>query len=379
MGSSGFSVDLAELMIRRFAALVRLVFAMVGVLALLGLLSAGSASAAIPTHNLLNNPGAEVGAAYPDPGGGDYAPPRWTFEYGRQAVQTRYGALGGFPSKAESARIGGGGAFFAGGPRNLNSQITNASIKQVAIFPYDNALKTSVDSGAVQYTLSGCLGGKADKADYVELSAIPFDQNGHLAGTGSSVRGPGPSDRGNQTEFLPEAKTSVVPAGTRSILIRMYFGGSGNYIDGYADNVALRLSPTGSTPPAADCPPVSHLAKPTNPYGTNSAVGLIRVGKLKLKKNQTARLKLVCVRPGTRCKGKLKLATKLPGASGRAQLGSAKFTITDRKSKKVKVKLKRSAANLLAKLSNNKLKKLKVTVTATVGTETTKFLVGVTL
>jgi hypothetical protein len=372
-----FSIGLAEPR-RRIAVVLGLFCALAFVAALGG---PGTASAAIPTHNLLTNPGAEAGSASPD-GNGAYSPPHWIFEFGGHAVQVRYGALG-FPSTAEAARIGGGRSFFAGG-QTSNLQNQDASIKQTAIFPFDNALKASVDSGAVQATVSGCLGGNANHTDSVQLFAIPFDQNGHATSSGFFVLGPGPADRGNQTELLPEAKTTVVPAGTRSILIRMHFNRSYypagstyfGYDDGYADNVALRLSPTGSTPHAADCPPSSSLGKPTDPYGTNSAVGLIRVGTIKLK-YRSARLKLVCVLPGTPCKGTLKLVAKLPGAGGDLQLGTATFTIGDGKSKGIEVKEKASVASPLAKLSKKRLKNLKITVTATIAGQSTKFTVGV--
>lgn len=182
--------------------------------------------------------------------------------------------------------------------------------------------------------------------------------------------------------MLPEANTIVVPAGTRSILIRMLFNRSGHatyggYDNGYADNVALRLSPTGSKPHAADCPHSSSLGKPTDPYGTNSAVGLIRVGEIKLEQ-QSARLKLVCVLPGTSCNGKLKLDATLPGASGNVQLGSAKFAIRDGKARRITINLSASAASGLAKLSKMTLEELKITVTATVARHSTQFSVGVT-
>jgi hypothetical protein len=262
----------------------------------------------------------------------------------------------------------------------VGSQDQQASIKQTAIFPFDNALKASVDSGAVQATVSGCLGGNANQADGVELVAIPFDQNGYPTSSGFSLTGPGPADRANQTELLPEATTTVVPAGTRSILIRMLFSRSGQstyggYDNGYADNVALRLSPTGSKPHAADCPPSSSPAKPTDPYGTNSAVGLIRLGELKLKA-RSALLKLVCVLPGTRCMGKLKLVVQLPGAGGKLQLASTKFTIGDGKSKGITVNEKASVISRLAKISKKRLKKLKITVTATIAGQTTTFTLG---
>lgn len=77
--------------------------------------------------------------------------------------------------------------------------------------------------------------------------------------------GPKAAERGNATQLLPRALTFHVDPGTRSFdfLINMVRASpSAPYNDGYADNLALRLSRQGGPAPAADCPPASGAERP---------------------------------------------------------------------------------------------------------------------
>src|SRR4051794_33563654 len=80
--------------------------------ALAGLTMAGQAHAAIPGGNLLVNGDGEAGTAA-NTETTYLCPQSWTC--GNHGTLVRYGTTT-FPSIAESARIGGGRAFFAGGP-----------------------------------------------------------------------------------------------------------------------------------------------------------------------------------------------------------------------------------------------------------------------
>jgi len=119
--------------------------------------------------------------------------------------------------------------------------------------------------------------------------------------------------------------------------------------------------------------------------GTNPEAGIARVGKRLTLKGRYALVKLQCTLTKT-CKGKLGLATTgLPKAqkAGAAKkkatkLGSARFKIAPQATKTVKVKLSRRIRKRLAKLSRKRLKRLKITATAKVGTQTTKFNLGAT-
>src|SRR6266576_2136707 len=84
------------------------------------LLVVASADAAVPTGNLLVNPGAEAGAGASD-STQLFPPPGWAVEGNMTAVQ--YGAPQ-FLTLADSAKLGGGKNFFAGGPDAATSAAT---------------------------------------------------------------------------------------------------------------------------------------------------------------------------------------------------------------------------------------------------------------
>ena len=191
---------------------------------------AGPASATVPTGNALVNPGGEAG-----PGGTDssviYPPPGWATTGAFTATQ--YGATG-FPAPDQSAAIGGGANFFAGGNAALSSATQTVDLSAAA---------ADADAGRLAATLSGYLGGYAGQDDNMVVTAT------FLNGSGDALGGPiqiGPvtqADRGGQTVLLARTATATAPAGTRAIRVTMTatrVQGVSN--DGYADNVALSFS-----------------------------------------------------------------------------------------------------------------------------------------
>jgi hypothetical protein len=372
--------------------------------ALAGVLSvgAGPAGAVIPTGNLLSNPGAELGSAASD-STAFYPPPPWTLDphYSPEATAVRYGTPG-FLTVAQGAAVGGGGAFFAGGPAAAHDDdsppFQYAIISQEVPLPADSL--ADVDAGRVQLTLSGCLGGYANQDDYADLIAYPEDSNGNIVVTGTSVLGPQAAERGNQTKLLPKATSIAMPANSRQVYVRLQLqrasGHADSYNDGYADNVALQLSPAGGPTPTANCSvPTAGgggggsktpggRAKPSDSSGTNSAVGLTRVGKSVTFKHATAFVKLHCALHDSACKGTLSLTSTLPKAHNStaakkakaSKLGTVKFNIPAAKTKTIKVKLKRSIRERLGNLSRKRLKKLEITATAKIGSQSTKFTLG---
>src|SRR3954471_15629565 len=270
----------------------------------LALLTPGTASAAIPAGNLLKNPGAEEGSAS-STGYQVFEPPEWIHENFEPATQVRYGAPN-FLTAAQGAALGGGRSFFAGGPSRAPTGSYDLCVgcnwsayKQTAIFPYDAQLGAAVDAGKVQYTLSGCMGGNANQDDYVYLESVSYDEKGKPLG-GFRLDGPKAAERGNLTRLLPRAQTALVPARARSIFVRLFFyrATGSQYIDGYADNLDLRLTRAGSKPPGAGCTPSARnqgkADKPTDPWGTNPAAALTRVGRKLTVKHGVALLKLHC-------------------------------------------------------------------------------------
>src|SRR3954452_1405330 len=123
------------------------------------LLPAGAAAAAVPPGNLLANPGADAGPGAPDSVTVD-PPAGWTVEGSLTAAQ--YGAPD-FPTAADSAALGGGVNFFAGGPDSAAS----AATQTVAVV----AAAAEIDAGGVTATVSGDFGGYADQNDGATLTA----------------------------------------------------------------------------------------------------------------------------------------------------------------------------------------------------------------
>jgi hypothetical protein len=366
---------------------VRRMHATAVVVACLGLVTTGTASAAIPAGNLWKNPGAEEGSAS-STGNDVFEPPEWIHENFSPATQVRYGAPN-FLTAAQGAALGGGRSFFAGGPPSRYefdpyrcSTCIWSSYKQTAIFPYDARLGAAVDAGQVQYTLSGCLGGYANQDDNVYLETVAYDEKGFQLG-GFRLNGPSAAERGNVTTLLPRAQTVLVPARARSIFVRLFFvrGAYRQYNDGYADNLELRLTRAGSKPPGAACTPSARkhgkADKATDPWGTNAAAALTRVGGKITVKHGVALLKLHCGLRDAPCKGRITLAARLPRVraqrSTATRLGSASFTIPARQTKTLRVKLKRSASKRLVRLTKKRLRRLTVSATARIGFQTTKF------
>ncbi len=192
----------------------------------------GWASAAAPTANLLQNPGAEAGPGSPD-GVVIDAPPSWTTTASFTATQ--YGATG-FPTTAQSASIGGGSNFFAGGNTALATATQTVDV---------SAARSQIDAGTQPATLSGYLGGFASQTDTMSVTATYLGASGNSLG---SLRiGPvTAADRGGQTALLRRVASGTIPVGTRSIRVVMTatrLEGTSN--DGYADNISLTLA--GST------------------------------------------------------------------------------------------------------------------------------------
>ena len=198
-------------------------------LAAAALLAAAPAGAVVPGGNLLVNPGAEAGPGAPD--SSQQLPlPGWTVESTFTAVQ--YGTSG-FPTIPDSATLGGGVNFFAGGPGGALSaatQVVNLS-----------GAAAEIDAGQVTATLSALLGGFATQTDNATVSATFLNAGG---APGGAIRLPtvNPGDRNSVTALVARSSSAPVPAATRQISVRIdAIRHEGSYNDGYIDNVSLVL------------------------------------------------------------------------------------------------------------------------------------------
>jgi hypothetical protein len=214
-----------------------MIAALAGVLALA---VSGPARAAVPSGNLLGGgAGAEEGPAAANavdvrpPGGGWVSSPGFT--------QVAYGA-GAFPSAAVSLFVGGGTAFFAGGP-DVGFSTADRDVDVSAAAP-------EIDAGRVRADLGALLGGYAGENDAATVRVQFLGANQGVLG----LLAVGPvtaTDRGGQTTLLQRAASAAVPPGTRSLFVRLSAtrAGASGYDDGYADNLSLSLVAAGSLPP----------------------------------------------------------------------------------------------------------------------------------
>lgn len=219
------------------------------------------------TPNLLANPGAEADGGATD--ATSIIPiPSWETTSTFTAVQ--YGAPE-FPTPAESARIGGGANFFAGGPGDVVSTATQA----VDV----SSRAATIDSGREQLTLGAWVGGFAAQDDFATVSAVSRSATGAELGR-TVVGGVRAADRGGQTSFRFRSATAPVLAGTRSIeVVITATRTAGTYNDGYVDNVSLTLG-AGTPAPvvgvSVNVAPVSGVVR-VRLRGTNRFVSLARL------------------------------------------------------------------------------------------------------
>jgi hypothetical protein len=204
-------------------------------LALAVLILPATAGAQVPSGNLLTNGNAEA-----VPGSSDgvtvVVPPGWTTD--GPFTEVAYGTPE-FLTTDDSASWGGGASFFAGGPDNAASSATQV----VSV----GSGSTQIDGGGLSATLSALLGGYATQTDSATVTASFLNAGGATLGT--LVIGPvTPDDRQSATTLLSRSATAAVPAGTRSISVRIDATRTeGAFNDGYIDNVSLTLG-TGAGP-----------------------------------------------------------------------------------------------------------------------------------
>lgn len=209
---------------------LRAALAAIGVaLVALGMsLTAGAQSTA---KNLIVNGNAEQGASSPN--GYDVVPeiPGWTRRGGFTVVE--YGAAD-FPGAQAATALRGGAKFFAGGPGNAGSAITQS----VSVA----SLKQLIDGGKAKATLSGLLGGYGGQDDSLIATAVFLGQSGARLGTMLKLGPVGSAARKLQTGLVPKSVAGSVPKGTRTIRVTLSANRtSGSYNDGYADNLSLTI------------------------------------------------------------------------------------------------------------------------------------------
>jgi hypothetical protein len=209
---------------------IRAAVAVIGI-AVVALAMSLAAGAQATAKNLIVNGNAEQGASSPN--GYDVVPeiPGWTRRGGFTVVE--YGAAD-FPGTQTGTAVHGGAKFFAGGPGNAGSSVSQtvsvASQKQL------------IDSGKARAALSGYLGGFGGQDDSLIATAVFLGQSGAPIGTMLKLGPVGAAARKLQTGLIAKTVAGVVPKGTRTIRVTLSASRtSGSYNDGYADNLSLTI------------------------------------------------------------------------------------------------------------------------------------------
>ncbi len=199
---------------------------------------------AIPSGNLVQNPGAENSP------GTDVAtvvkPVGWTTT-GNLSTWTYAPREGDKPTQAFSATIGGGKNFFAGGPGdNSGKQTTHTAAQTIDV----SGAATEIDASQVGATLTAFIGGYTVDDDLATVTARFLDAAGAQLG---SVR-VGPvsiDDRKRLTVLLKRTAQANLPLNTRSIAVVITVTANGNGAHhAYIDNISLTLGKAATTPPA---------------------------------------------------------------------------------------------------------------------------------
>jgi len=204
-----------------------LLAAAVGALLLASPLAARQA--AIPSGNLVVNPGAEDSpGAVPDT---VVKPVGWTTTGSLTNWMYQAHELDR-PTQAFAATISGGSNFFSGGPGGVAGPATE------------------IDAGQVGATLSAFIGGYTVSEDLARVDAVFYD----AAGTKLGSMGIGPvnrDDRKRLTTLLPRKSTASVPKLTRRIdvVISVKVDNNGKN-HAYVDNISLTLAKVVAAPPA---------------------------------------------------------------------------------------------------------------------------------
>ncbi len=201
-----------------------------------GLAASGAAAApALPSKNLVKNPGAELGPATPDSAEAALSVPLWTITNGFHA--RGYNAFINAPAQADRTK-GSGSKFFVGCFQPPGQTVTQGSAEQTASV---RLWAKAIDAGTVALRFSAELGGYDGRVNRATAEAVFLDASGNPV-TRKKLRLAGPTylERQGVTRVEPRTATAAVPAGTRQVKIKL--AGSGVPC-GFVDNVSAVLTP----------------------------------------------------------------------------------------------------------------------------------------
>lgn len=167
----------------------------------------------------------------------------------------------GLPDWPPNGSVPSGQAnFFTGGRSNSQSAAQQAiNVSNLA---------AAIDSGGVRCYFGGYFGGYMFQDDALTMQ-VTFQSSSQAAIFSSQQGGVLAVDRGSVTSFVGRWGNVSVPAGTRSILVRLSSArAAGTDNDGFADNLVVVLSsptPPPSPPQPSRPPPSPPLSPPPRP------------------------------------------------------------------------------------------------------------------
>ena len=216
------------------------------------------------TGNLIQNGDAESTPPGPTTDAAQATIPSWNTD-GQIAV-TSYAGGAGDLSPTTPGPTNRGNNYFAGGPNNASSKMTQT----VDLSSYAAA----IDAGTQPYTLDGWLGGYSTQNDNAAVT-VTF-QNASGGSLGTATIGPVlAADRGGVSELVERSTSGNVPTGTRKMLVTVTFTRTdGAYNDGALDNLSFVLGSGGSTSTAGTSITITNPGFetiPSNPQWINCA------------------------------------------------------------------------------------------------------------
>lgn len=187
------------------------------------------------SDNLIRNGDAEEGPAN-DAGGEVSYIDSWAVpsDFVDQPTVIYYNGVNNLPDDTAPGPEDRGYRFFAGGPST-----TYSVIQQEIDMP--DAWRDAAENGTVTFQLTGFLGGRGDETDHAVLRATFYDRDFMTLGT--ATLGPVTAgQREGQTGLFYVTTSDYVPGATQYIYLDLEFRRfAGEYNDGYADNLELRL------------------------------------------------------------------------------------------------------------------------------------------
>ncbi|MEA2124754.1 MAG: hypothetical protein QOI80_1536 [Solirubrobacteraceae bacterium] len=222
----------------------------------------GCGPPAYPVDNLLaaRDGNAEAGRSATDTAA-TVPPPPGYWGAGGAISQLRYAAgatsVGGLPGDDIATSIGGGSAFFAGGPTTSPTSVLTSQDIDLGW------ARDVIDAGLLEATMSAALGGRGSEAD---SAMVTFEYRNAGGVVSTTQLGPVTDvDRAGQTTLLARSAIADVPATTTFVRVTVTFLGAGSgYADGYVDNVGIALvRKPGQVPTPTPTPTVTVTAGPT--------------------------------------------------------------------------------------------------------------------